>query len=386
MEELAPPLWSGFIHPDTILDQVRNTAPYLFDTLPSPDGPRLVTQPSYLHILAAARGLGENGAQLSRAEQLQDYFALCVAAHHATVGTFVPTDVDTKIRGLLWRETRDAQALRPMADLAMAAMKWSMDRVSTRWSLVPGSTPVSGHHGEWFGVLAGAHGRFLALGDAEYAEKTGEAIHAELEREAAAFQTALRKPGLEIEALRLSYILTHNVGDLDQGISFWEGSAAAMAASRERFARLAHENKTPHGGMYQKAAKLYLEVNAEGHRHYPLRAVKPLRKSSDLLLPIGPFFDDWGATIATHSCLNLTERAEVMDALVKGCRKIEGQTGYYRALAGFREANTRTFDQATELMPAASRKDLRDPGMRQKLAVPRRSFESAMAKKVHALR
>jgi len=127
-------------------------------------------------------------------------------------------------------------------------------------------------------------------------------------------------------------------------------------------------------------------VNAEGHRHYPLRAVKPLRKSPDLLLPIGPLFDDWGSTIATHAALNLAERAEVIDALVKGCRKIDGQTGYFRALAGFRETNARTFDQAAELIPSASRKDLRDPAMRQKLAVPRRSFESALAKKVHALR
>ena len=32
------------------------------------------------------------------------YFALCCAAHHGTVGTYTPTDVDAKIRGHLWRD------------------------------------------------------------------------------------------------------------------------------------------------------------------------------------------------------------------------------------------------------------------------------------------
>jgi len=31
-----------------------------------------------------------------------DYFALCLASHFSTVATFVPTDVDSKIRGHCW--------------------------------------------------------------------------------------------------------------------------------------------------------------------------------------------------------------------------------------------------------------------------------------------
>jgi hypothetical protein len=265
------------------------------------------------------------------------------------------------------------------------ARSWSLEGVSTRWSSIKGSAPVSGHNGEWFSVLAGAHGRFLALGDGEYAGKTAEAIDAELRREAELFALALRTPGLETEALRLAVLITHNVGDLDQGISFWEG--AGTAASRERFARLAHENARAYGGVLQWAARLYKEnLSAEGHRHYPLRAVRPLRKSPDLLLPIGPFFDEWGAIVATHGSLNAEERGEVLDALVKGCRKVPNQVGYYRAIAGFQEGHRRNFELAAERMPAASRKELRDPAMRQRIAVPRRSFESSLAKKVQALR
>ena len=377
------PFWSGFVHPDTILELIRNTAPYLFSGLKPLTG-RLVSQPAYLDIIAAGPALGS--AALSRGEQLQDYFALCMAAHHATVGTFVPTDVDSKIRGVLWKESRDPGVLRPMADLALLAPGWSLDGVSTRWSVVNGAAPVSGHNGEWFSVLAGAHGRFLALGDSEYAGRMADAIDTELGREAEVFKTALRKPGLEIETLRLAMLIAHNLGDLDQGISFWE-TAHNTAASRARFARLGHENTQPYGGVLHWAARLYKEnLAAEGHRHYPLRAVKPLRKSPDLLLPIGPFFDEWGGIVATHPGLNAEERGEVLDALVKGCRKVANQVGYYRAIAGFQETHLRNFEQAAERMPAASRKELRDPALRQRIAVPRRSFESTLSKKAIALR
>lgn len=389
LEETFSPLWSGFIHPDTILSQIRNTAPFLFAGLEPRPG-RLIAQgegqpDGFLRIIAAAGGLGE--APLGRDEQLQDYFALCLAAHHATVATFVPTDVDSKIRGILWNRSRDPAVLRPMADLAFGMPGWSLERVSTRWVVVDETGPISGHNGEWFSVMAGALGRFLAVGDAEYAEKTGEAIHAELQREAQGFLVALQKPGLELDALRIAMSIAHNLGDLDQGISFWEGTAAGLAAARARFGRLAHENTKAYGGVFQIAARLYKEnLAAEGHRHYPLRAVTPLRKSAELLLPLGPFLDQWGATIGTNAALDAGERGEVLDALVKGCRKVAGQSGYYRAMAGFQEASPRNFEAAAERMPASSRKELKEPAMRQRMAVPRRSFESALSKKVAAAR
>ena len=157
-------------------------------------------------------------------------------------------------------------------------------------------------------------------------------------------------------------------------------------AARARFNRLAHENKTPYGGALQIAAGLYKDaMSAEGHRHYPLRHVKALRRSPDLLLPLGPFFDDWGAVLGTHPSLNLMERVEVLDEMVRGCRKIAGQQGYYRAISGFMNAAGRTFQQAAEQLPTAARKDLKDSGFQKLIAVPRVSFESMMKKKVAPL-
>ena len=326
----------------------------------------------------------ETGA--SRDEQLFAYFSLCLAAHHATVATFVPTDVDSKIRGLLWLETRDPDLLRRMLALALEMRAWPLTGISTRWDAVDSSGPVSGHNGEWLSVMAGALGRFLQLGLAELAAEAATAIDQELEREALAFRLAFGRKGQEILTLRLAMSLTHNLGDLDQGISYWEG-AAKHSPERTRFSRLAHENKTPYQGSFQTAAQLYrVALAAEGHRHYPLRGVKPLRCSPDLLLPLGPFLDDWGATVARHPALDTSERSAVLEALFLGCKKVPNQQGYYRALAGFQSANSGEFDRATALLPNTAQKLARDPKIRQLIAIPRVSFESSYRKKVESLR
>ena len=121
--ETPPPprsAWDDCIAPSNLLGLVRNTAPFLFPiaaVIPNP--PRLLelgaSPRGFLSILAAAEGLDDR--PLEPGAQLEDYFALCIACHHSTVATFVPTDVDAKIRGLLWRKTRDLGVLRRMADL-----------------------------------------------------------------------------------------------------------------------------------------------------------------------------------------------------------------------------------------------------------------------------
>lgn len=312
-----------------------------------------------------------------------EYFQLCLAAHFATAATFVPTDVDTKIRGILWREERDRDVLRAMCDYALGAAEWDLSPVSRRIVQVPGLGQVSGHNGEWLSVIGGAHGRFLALGDAEYAGKTAAALDAELEREASAYRAALATPGAELDILRLAASLTHNCGDIDQAVSFWP-AGEAQGASRARFHRLAHENRAPYGGAFQSAARLYNEaMAAEGHRNYPLRAVRGLRRSPELLLPFAPFLDDWGATLALHPELTPEDRAQVVEALVSGCGKVPNQAGYQRALAGFAAASQRAFETAAERLSAPLKRDLR--ALRKHMDVPRISFESALRKKVRRM-
>src|SRR5688572_8500965 len=130
--------FAGAIGPQNLLDQIRNTAPFLFG---DETAARLEAEPviklieagegkdGYLRIILHAHSL-KPSSRPSEAET-EDYFALCLAAHHATVGTFVPTDVDSKIRGHLWMN-RSRDSARRMFQLAVHAMQWDISRVSTR--------------------------------------------------------------------------------------------------------------------------------------------------------------------------------------------------------------------------------------------------------------
>lgn len=378
------------IGPLNLLGLVKNTAPFIFEAdsnLSANPGHRLIDMGDhplgYLHILQNAHRLP--AGEKPSVEDYEDYFALCLACHHATVATFIPTDVDSKIRGILWQRRADRDILRKRFEFCLQAMNWSLKGISTRATELSGVGPVSGHNGEMLGVLAGALGCFIFNGDLEYAERAAEAIDQELRREVHELQHALALRGREIDLLKICMSLLHNVGDLDQGISFWK-NGEAYAPFRKRFGKLGHENTSPYGGAFVVAGSLYKTLLAsEGHRHYPLREVRPLRKSHQLLLPLGPFFDGWGAIIGTNSALNDEERAEVLAALLQGCKKIAGQQGYFRAIAGMIEACGGRFEQICKYMPASCRSLAKEPEFKKKFAVPQISFESSYRKRAQAI-
>jgi hypothetical protein len=330
--------------------------------LPAPGSDRLLDlghgPKGFLRILASWENILHPA--LSRDEQLQDYFALCLACHHATVATFIPTDVDTKIRGVLWHASRDLHVLRPMLRLALASRCWTEDGISIR--AIRG---VSGHNGEQWSAIAGGLGRLVELGDTVVTGEALAAIEAEIDREQAVFDACAAERNAELDLLRLSMTLAHNRGDLSQGMGFWKPNGPAARLRDHLSAR----------GRFGSAVFIYQHtgLSAEGHRHYPLRAVKALRRSAATLLPLCPFLDDWGATV-----LRLDEANEVLTALVTGCQKVEGQQGYYRAIAGMRAANSGAFDRATAHMPNSAQRLLRDSALRKLIDVPRVSFESMM--------
>src|SRR5438046_876031 len=111
--ESAPFFPPRGVSPSILLAQTKNTVPFIFDrdflTAPAREN-------SYLHALleldksvtALARS-GDAGTPLKTSPQLthSQYFELCLAAHHATVASFVPTDVDNQIRFRLWHPALD---------------------------------------------------------------------------------------------------------------------------------------------------------------------------------------------------------------------------------------------------------------------------------------
>jgi hypothetical protein len=369
----APPIkprdaWAQWIGPETLILQVRSTAPFLESRLPPAEPGRLLalghSPDGFLRILASWENILR--PSLAPAEQLQDYFALCLACHHATVATFVPTDVDTKIRGIVWRESRDPEVLRPMLRLALAARAWTEDGISVR--AVRG---VSGHDGEQWSAIAAGLGHLLELGDTVSGDRALAAIESEIDRQQAVFDAVAGERDSELDLLRLSMTLAHNRGDLTQGMGFWKRTAVTSPVMEHLSAR----------GRFALAVRMYQHtgLSAEGHRHYPLRPVKALRRSPATLLPLCPFLDEWGGVVA-----QLAESHEVLAALVSGCQKVAGQQGYYRAIAGMRAASSGAFDRAAARMPNAAQRLLREAEMRKLIDVPRVSFESMMRKRARA--
>ncbi len=368
-------LWQDWIRPEILSAQVLNTAPFLaqrFPGTPEPGASLLDLgighgTEGFLAILGNWRNLLRDG--LTPEEQLEGYFALCLACHHATVATFVPTDVDSKIRGLLWRETRDPQVLRRMLSLALHAQsQWTENGISTRRIRA-----VSGHNGEHWSVIAGALGRLLDVGDTEAADQARTAIEDEIAREQAIFDQTARERGAELDLLLVAMSIAHNRGDLTQGISFWRKTPVTEPVN-VRLTDL---------GRFPLVVKMYQDtgMSAEGHRHYPLRPIKPLRESPETLLPLPPLLDDWGATVARRLP---DHRPEILEALVQGCRKVVGQQGYYRAIAGMREADPRGFEAAVRAMPSGTQREFKEAETRKKVDLPRASFESMMRKRARA--
>lgn len=377
--ETRPRGLRGFVAVDTLLSEVTNTASWL------PEAPRaigsgivdLASGPrGFLSILAAFRQPDSAAAHLAP-ESTLDYFGFCLACHHATVATFIPTDVDTKIRGLLWRLVKNPDALDSFIDLTEAFCSWDVPTVSRRFVEVEGHGLFAGHQGEQLSVLVAGLGRAIHLGRDDLAERMRERIRGELAREAAAL-ARLIKEKRELEALKMAAVMTHNAGDIDQGISFWPQSPAHTAEMTD-IKRLAHENVRPWNGVFALAARIYKgSLSPEGHRNYPLRPVRSLRRAHDFLLGFAPFLDDWGALIGRDPRFTDEERAEILEALVVGGARIPGQRGYPRAIAGMLDAMGGRLDPIVAKMPARARAEFKSADLRKALAVPRISFESSM--------
>ena len=386
--------FGGFIGPLRLVDQVRTTAPWLFDGHAAcPADPASVGERLWQHaehplgwfaILRQHRLVV--AAESPTIEQWTDYFALCVACHFASCATWVPTDVDTKIRSHLWFMARPEAERDAMLRVALATLRWELRPVSTR-HIPTAAGDISGHGGECLSVLLGGMLGMLKAGDAERARILHEAALAELQREAEGFVSVLGTRGRELDVLKLAAALTHNAGDVDQGLSAELGKKLG-ANERPLYARLAHGGDERFGGAFARAAKIYKALMAaEGHRNYPLREIRPLRRDPKLLFPIAPFLDDWGALLARHEGFNDADRAEVVGGLLLAPRRVTGQVGYYRALAGLGATLDGGLDAPaiTNRLGSAAKKALKDAELRKLIAVPQHSFESSMKKKLLAL-
>src|SRR5260221_1067336 len=146
------------IAPLVLASQIANTAAWIVDA-------------DDLEPAAIARRAPEIEALWKVDARDVAYFELLLAAHFLTVATFVPTDVDARIRHHAWVEAEPA-LLSAQLDVVDRAAAWDPRRVSARTIDAPdGGAALCGHDGEWLSVWGGALGRALVLEDAPAIER-----------------------------------------------------------------------------------------------------------------------------------------------------------------------------------------------------------------------
>ena len=324
--------------------------PYLFEA---------AVEGTPLGRFSPAQVLRSYEGQASEALSHFEYFRLCVCSHYLTCGTPVPTDVDNQIRHKLWPAELPLETALTMADLVLESRSWDFTVVTARFVRGAAQTPwqseaLSGHLGEWFTLSSAAYcalGQYRDPRAQAKRQQLFEAIGDEVRRHSEIFGTLWRaKEGLA--CLKASAGIAHNFGDLDRVMDMWD--LAVGDPLRLEFYKLAtvpfdSNRKLRHLGRLWVAGELYKatiegsSMALENHRHFALRKPKCLRQSPELLIPTGPFFDDWGRRVARHWVAQgggpSENTIEVALALKQGWERLPRTVGYGRALRGMLEVH-----------------------------------------------
>ena len=351
------------IVPTLLIEQVRTAAPFLF-TSPEPEGLAF----RYLRVLRAY-----DGRELNALE----YYELCLCAHWATAGSFVPTDVDNGIRWKHWQSVQPG-LVEEQAKLVMEALRWDYAPVTAKIT-GEGERRLSTHEGTWFSVAVGAYAACLEARPA-YSTVVLEAMTAEAAREDRAYAAC----GGGIELMKSSALIAHNFGDLDRVADQWE--LKPHDPLRLALYDAAKPGSALFGGRLGRAGLIHQKhMGADNHRHYPLRAAKGLRKSADLLLPVGPFFDAWGRTVGRHPGLSSEEVGEAVRALTDGWVRMHEPAGYARALSGILEVYPGGRRALGRLIPSKDLRMLESGTLKAALDVSQERFEAQWANRAAKL-
>lgn len=368
------------INAPLLITQVENTIPYVF-----------ANQELWLEKASYLEPLFKKRNDLSFVE----HFNLCLAAHWATVGSFVPTDVDVHIRHKLWHPALRLEEIDEMAALTLSAYDWPFTPLSNRYAssssekarhssegltgLKNISNMVAGHQGEWFSVAVAAYAATRKQ-NPERALQLFEKIQFEMTREAKVYSEARRSRD-GIAMLKVATMIAHNLGDFDRVCEAWAlpsddplmvfgYKAGHEEGDMKRFSGLLVE-----AGRLNKAF-----MSPENHRHLSLRAARGLRMSEDFLLPVAPFFDEWGAKVAKHPLLKPSDYADILDSLYVGWEKLKGPDGktvtygYVRAVSSILEYFPGGMRALDEILPARVSRNLKSGLFRSLISVSKDRF------------
>lgn len=317
------------IAPNLLLKDIEVTAPFLFKdelNLEGKDRAYLAKLVFYKKNLNALKHIN-----------LTDYFYLCMSAHWATAGTYVPTNVDNQIREGLWKHKEVPGHIEKMARTTIEAWNWNYEQVTNRKSYNPENGQVmSTHEGTWLSVAIGAYNALKKNKKETLAEEVAHVILEEITKEEKLL-LELQDKRDHVNFLRSTALMAHNLGDLDRVIDQW--NMPEDDPFRKKIYKLGHRPHPDYSPILAFAGmvnKTFLSV--ENHRHMSMRQARCLRKSYRFLIPVGPFMDQWGKTLGEATDLSFMEKGEIVAHLYDGHKRQDLAFGYARAFGAMMKA------------------------------------------------
>lgn len=363
--ELAP--HPKGINPGLLIEKVFNTAPFLANL-------NLPREPRYGYAALILDTQAKVATDPAPHFLFADYFALLVAAHFTSAATLVPTDVDNTIREKLWLMVPTKAEFDAMVDFVFEVTRWDMRPISQRWVASSEGEIMAGHAGEFLGLLAAAYGTSRRR-MAPYADAIQAAVVQEIEIEIRVYES-LQKERRPLEVLKATAVLAHNLGDLVRVIETFGLPPQDPLRAYVDSLSISHEKHE----LFERAALLYKNHMAlENHRHLPLRAARSLRKAVELIIPFGPFLDDWGKTIGRHPILTDEDVSDICYHLIEGWERLAGPIGYARALRGIEENYPGGREKICKGLPSRAAKKWRSGPLRLLCDIPQPRFEAQWA-------
>ena len=313
------------IAPNLLLKDVEITAPFLFKGEINLEG----KERAYLSKLVFYK----KNLNSLKYINLSEYFYLCMAAHWATAGTYVPTNVDNQIREGLWKHKEIGGHIEKMARLTIDSWNWNYEEVTNRKSYNPDQGQVlSTHEGTWLSVAIGAYNALKKNKKETLAKEVSEVILEEINKEEKLL-THLREKRDHINFLRSTALMAHNFGDLDRVIDQWE--MPEDDSFRQRIYKLGHQLNDSYTSILCYAGQVNKKfLSVENHRHMSLRQARSLRRSHKFLIPVGPFMEEWGEVLGESQNLTPSEKGEIVISLFEGHKRQDHAYGYPRAFGG----------------------------------------------------
>lgn len=364
------------IAPNLLLKDVEVTAPWLFQGEISTEGEKK----EYLKKLVFYK----KNLKLLGHINLTEYFYLCMSAHWATAGTFVPTNVDNQIREGLWRHGEVGRHIEKMARITIESWLWDYEDVTNRKSYnLKANQVMSTHEGTWLSVAIGAYCALKRNKREALANEVYEVILAEVQKEEKLL-LELQDSRDHINFLRSSALMAHNFGDLDRVIDQWEMDHDDPAV--KRIYKLGHKPNESYSKILVftgNVNKAFLSV--ENHRHMSLRQPKCLRRSHDFLVPVGPFMEEWGERLGSSQKLSAEEKAEIIVALHEGFSRQDLARGYVRAFRGMLKSMG-GMDSLERVLPFDFMNDLKKSAFYSLSQISSEEFEDDYRKKLDSFK